>query len=337
MVFADQVPLAREIEIAALKSIMLTFDHVLRGEPRCFTRSVALAPVREFVRRIVLDRQPPNWEDMNRYVLGLQYDRLPQIRAMRQRASTHRTPFEHVLIASGKTGTRTLDAAWLVADSDPQAFRLSVDWRAYDFTCIVVMDIVEGGTTRGPFWWEGDGMVLPYTNLRSHPSLGGSREAVQQQMEQLVGAVADHRREAVRQAVDYVERHCDEFVRENLGRLTRLSGEPDVPRRVADGLVFRLNRMFHQRLVNAPDKAALCTDIVKKHLRALPEAVGMETIDPGDKVGANVTWPMWLALERAILDELREPLGLPGDIITRSITAVADVPGERPIGMPPPV
>jgi hypothetical protein len=333
--FADVFPVAKEIELGALKSILLTFDHLLAGDPRNFTRHPLLAPVRDAVRQAIVEKRSPGFEPMNRFVLGLQYDRAGDIRRFREASGFPHTPFEHVMVASGKAGTRTLDVAWLVFDSDPWAFRVCGDWTGGDFTCVVVSGVVSGAQTYGPYWHFGDGLLLPYTNYRSHPSLVGTRESVQQLMQRAVERVSEERRHAQQRAIDYVERHCDEFVRENLARLTRLAGgEGEAPRLVARGLELRLQRMFQERLRDDPEKQRALAAAATARVNALPPAVRAETIAPDDEVAANISWPQWIAAERQILDDVRDCIGLPGDVITRSITAVADVPGERPVGMP---
>jgi hypothetical protein len=69
VIFAD-------IEIAALKSALLTFDHVLRGTESRFTRFPQLANPRELVRQAVIQRQVDG-EKCHQISLGQQYDRLP--------------------------------------------------------------------------------------------------------------------------------------------------------------------------------------------------------------------------------------------------------------------
>lgn len=338
MAFADSIPVAKEIELGALKSVLLTFDHLLSGDERNFTRHPLLAPVREMVRRAVIEKQPPSFDEMNRVVLGLQYDRVADIRRLREASKFPHTPFEHVLVASGKAGTRTLDAAWLLFDSDPLGFRLSNNWTGGEFTCVVVSGVVRDSETYGPYWYGGAGLLLPYTDLRSHPTLVGTRESVQATMQKSVERVAAERHAAHQHAVDYVERNCDDFVRENLALLTRLAGgDGDAPRPIARGLELRLQRMFHERLRDDVAKQKLLAAAATKHVSSLSAEVKAETIAPGDKDANHVSWPAWIAAERAILDEVRESIGLPGDVITRSIVAVADVPGERPVGMPPPI
>jgi len=64
-----------ELEIAALKSAMLTFDHLLRGNANRFTRHCQLEDVRAFVKVAAADGKIDS-ECCNRYSLGLQYEKV---------------------------------------------------------------------------------------------------------------------------------------------------------------------------------------------------------------------------------------------------------------------
>ena len=82
----QRVPvIAPEIDLAALKSALMAFDLALRGTAHGFTRSPALQGVREMVRDAVASRQI-NGELMNRFSLGLQYDKLDLIKQLRSKA-----------------------------------------------------------------------------------------------------------------------------------------------------------------------------------------------------------------------------------------------------------
>ncbi len=337
MVYADTIPIAREIELAVMKGLLLTFDHMLQAEPtRRFTRSACLKPVRDVLRRAIMDGVPPSYEDMNRYVLGLQYDRLATIRALRTSAGLQSSRFEHALIASGNVATRTLDAVWLVADTDPYGFRLCSDWREFDFTCVVTVGTLKGTTAQGPFWSNGPGLLLPYTDLRSHPSLSMTQEEAATHMVRAMEMVAKHQQTAFRVAVDLVERAADDYVANNIAEMARLMAleHSDAPS-VEAGVVARLRRMFHVRLTNDREKEKIFDATVETRLGELSPTVRQESLTLDEVVGSEPSWSEWLRIERAILDDLAGTLGLPGDTITRSIRPVFEQPGTRPIGMPP--
>jgi hypothetical protein len=80
-----------EIELSALKSLLLTFDHVLAESDRRFTRSADLAEVRKFVQDTVEtgDVEP---EDFYRFSLGIQYERLEVVEIIRADSLPRRAP-----------------------------------------------------------------------------------------------------------------------------------------------------------------------------------------------------------------------------------------------------
>ncbi len=144
----QRASICQEIELAALKSLLLTFDHLLRSDPDRFTRSSALQPVREFVRRSVMSNDRVDPLLMQRFVLGLQYE--PEYLALyedlRREIVFPETPFEHVLMASANPATRTLDLVFWAFRVDPHAFRVCDDWQGDGFTYVAVNGILAGTT-----------------------------------------------------------------------------------------------------------------------------------------------------------------------------------------------
>jgi hypothetical protein len=133
-------------EIAALKAILLTFDHQLSGSHLQFTRSPQLIAVRELVRLFVIDRKLDQ-HCYDKTVLGLQYDKMSELQRLRQLAHAPMTPFEHIMIACGNVATRTLDAVWWVSGIDPYGFRLSTNWTERPFTYLLVSGVMKATHT----------------------------------------------------------------------------------------------------------------------------------------------------------------------------------------------
>jgi hypothetical protein len=99
--FSYDCPAIRpEVELAALKSSLLTFDHLLQHDPGRFTRSEVLLPLREIIWKAVKDGrvEPATW---HLHSLGMQYNRLPMYEQMRKHISLPKTPFEHLLLVAG--------------------------------------------------------------------------------------------------------------------------------------------------------------------------------------------------------------------------------------------
>ena len=100
-VFVRGVPaICPELEIALLKSTLLTFDHLFGGGEASFARNDQLAAVRaEFIRRAVIAGAIDSIE-CNRFSLGYQYEKAGLYRKLRKRMPAPETEFEHVLLAA---------------------------------------------------------------------------------------------------------------------------------------------------------------------------------------------------------------------------------------------
>ena len=330
---ASVIPVAMEIELAALKAVLTTFDHLLTDSSRNFVRHDALRSLRETMRAAIMDRQPPAHAFMSRVVLGLQYDRTQGIDRIRAASGIPSSPFEHVMVASGRSATRTLDAVWNVFGCDPWGFRLCEDWRGEDFTCLVVSGVVRGSAVSAPYWHRGTGLLLSHTPYRSHQVLIGSQESTRAKVHDATARVMAERGRGFQSAVNHVEHQCDEFVQRSLSATARSLGADDRGRcSLAAGFAERIRRMFAMRLTDRPDLQQLIHVSVTRQLDAMPADVRVQTIDSARDGDASIDWATWLMATRAVLDELRGPLGLPGDITLRSFEVCDDPLGSRAVG-----
>ncbi len=116
----------KEIELAALKSGMLTFDHLLAKEGIRFTRDTSLSEVRSLIRSMIMEDKPAK-ELFTRHVWGIDYDILERIQQVRERhGEGEPTPFEHILVAMGNAGQRTVDLVWCIFGFEPHRFKLHI-------------------------------------------------------------------------------------------------------------------------------------------------------------------------------------------------------------------
>jgi len=194
----------RNIEIAALKAILLTFDHLLDDRDARFTRSTKISPVREMVRRHIMEGKL-DINDYDRTVLGLQYNKLDEIHRLRKMVSVPVTPFEHLMIACGNTAARTLDVMWHVAGIDPFGFRLSRDWTEGAFTYVLISGVVAGSSTSKH--------LLPMEfNCKPEPRWR-AKEFDAVNTVPMVEAIGHYRLDAWQRVVDLIERRCPGHVR----------------------------------------------------------------------------------------------------------------------------
>jgi hypothetical protein len=315
-----------EIEFAALKSALLTFDHVLADSDRRFTREPALAEVREFIGQTVQTRKL-NGPAMGRFSLGLQYEKLPLIRELRDSIPVPEKDFEHVLIASANMGTRTLDIIWLVLGIDPFGFRVTYTRRDADFTCIIVNDVLREGTSHGPHWGflpPGVSHICAPTVYRAYQS-DEERDGVD--FKSVAKTIAGHRMRGQARAISLVERTADDYVCDSLAEIAILDNDGD--HLVTSAIRERLRRLYAHKL-EQPHNLDVFDRIVSVHLA---NASGARVCNDSDKT--SIRWAPWLTRYRAALSELTGELGIPGEGFASDPSGGVDKADNRLLGKPP--
>lgn len=317
-----------EIEVCALKSILLTFDHLLAGVEGRFTRHDDLRGVRDEIRRAVIEGAMPQ-RVLQAHSLGLVYESVPRILELRRRYGPPERPFEHTLIASANAATRTLDLVWLVAGFDPHAFRL--DWRGPGFTWLAGSGMLRGDEPWGPVDVPQGLFLGAPTARRSFPT--GVRE---EDLPAIGAEIAAARHAAYRRTVDYVERTLPGVLRGGTISLTRFeSATNDAEGRVEEGYRARLRRLFGDRLDDA-ERARGFEALITQALVALPEATRGQTIARADAIADHVGWAAWHDTHCRVLDALAVGgYGLPGRLFTEQMHMRVDTMGGRPMGEPP--
>jgi hypothetical protein len=291
-------------ELSALKCAVLTFDHMLADQPeKRFTRCENLAPLREDIRRCVLDTKQVDFRLLHRAVLGLQLDRERQGRyeeILSWFPDYGREPFEHVLIAAAHRKARTLDIAWHVAGIEWQGFRLCSDWTGDDFTCVVINQILKGGTFHGPFWIDRSLPICKDTPFRSAPD----NDIIESGPEHITHTIGEFRSEAYRRAVYHVEVNCDDELRDVLVRATR--SEDCQGHQLLAGIVIHACRLYSDKVREHPDFHGLLAAF-----RSEATAFDGYVIPPGSEI-PDIDWPACHVLYRALLKKLVARFGLPG-------------------------
>jgi hypothetical protein len=294
-------------EIAALKAILLTLDEQLYGRPDWFTRDSNLAETRELVRSFILENSF-SLLAYKKIVMGFQYDKIHELQRLRRFISEPITPFEHVIMVSANPETRSIDAVWWVASTDPYGFRLCSDWRGSPFAYIVANGVLKD--TRA--------VVEPLAATFSC-RLDARRRALQlkgttkSQMDALAREIGAYRREALQQATDHNERYCPEFVRDCVIRFAQVNFQESRDGTIANGLRAYLIMLFEWRLQNL-EKMAQFEDILRRRLPGINDLLMTEKVTSVTGVPATLTWPTWHRIYTMILDDLRETVGLPGEI-----------------------
>jgi hypothetical protein len=316
-----------EIEVAALKAALLTFDHLLREHSDRFTRSLALEQVRTFIRRAVMERATPDAYQLGQLVLGLQYDAdyTDLYQNLRGDVAFPASPFEHVVLMSANAPTRTVDVVFWVFRSDPYAFRVCQDWQGDSYTYVAVNGVLSGTTFSQAVRLDDGHLLGRATRWRSYRYVTpSSRPDDGARMRDELFA---RRSDLYRRAVDFAERHFDEIVIARLQDLAALNGGGD--HRVKTAVVDRLRIAFNNR-IQSDESGALFDRMVGEVLREAPDDTFLAR--PHGEVAGAIDWERWLERYRRCLDALRGPLGLPGDIYQTGGGETNAGPFGRPLG-----
>lgn len=328
--YATMPVVHREVEVAALKATLLTFDHYLCGNPADrFTRWGSLEPVRAFIRDAVSTRQP-DAETLHRHSLGLQYQKVGLYERLRRKLPkvVEVTPFEHVMFAVADPVSRTLDVVWWAFGFDPHGFRLATD-NDRSFAYVIVNPVVKGKVASGPHEIaHGDELLCGPTNRTCTP-LGISRP---DEMQPVVDQVSRERREACRRAIYAVEMRCDENVIECFVEAAGLSARDG--RSVRQQVRAQLLRLYGR----TEDDPAFFREVdatLKGHEHELPSGLAGHPMPVPDSA-APFDWGSVLRYYRDCLTDLIPTYGLPGDVFVNTSAIVHDPVEGRQLGARPP-
>jgi hypothetical protein len=306
--FHHDCPVVRPaLEVAALKACLLTFDHLLWPDPNRFTRSGALAQVRGFVKKAVIQGEIDP-ETCHRFSLGMQYDRLPLYRRMRKAIPFVQTPFEHVLLVAGNAPARCIDVVWIVLDFDPFGFRVAHEWHGGSFAFGVVNGVLKGsGVSAAVPLVAPEDLLCHPTNLRScmENTLPARRDT---DFEEIIS----RRCAAVMEAAYLADMEAPDALRHNLiqGALC----DPPYQRNVGTQLLKRLQGWF-MRTANQTELRRAVADVLRRNSRNTPGAILRQRIE--DESAAGVDWPSCLNIYRACLADLRSRFGPPVSVFVQ--------------------
>ena len=327
--FYKKVPVVcREFEIAALKSALLTFDHMLKDTPDHFTRHTDLAQAREFIRDAVIGKRPDE-KVLGQLSFGLQYEKRGLYDRLRSQIPVPTTEFEHVLFASSEARQRTLELVWLIFGFDPFGFQIC-RWPHGSFTYAVVNPVLREEGYSGPHRLGNPGEPLcEPTDLCSMPWKLTERDDIQPVLDR----ISDERRNAYGQAVKLVEMTGDENLVENFQEATALSDPNE--RTVQVRVRSRLVRMYGRK----KDDANFLTEVdatLRRHADQFSQDLFSRPLDGLEPSNAD-DWNSVIRLYRLCLADLEHCFGLPGDNFSHSSGSIVDPSEQRSIGELPPM
>lgn len=131
MAFIKGIPICSiQAEISILKSILCTIDVILQKERMpLFTRSEEISPLKAFISKAVVQEcDDIDIVELDSYYLGVQLSDQKEIENALSYHDYKAKPFEHVILFSSNTATKTLDAVWNIFSHEAHGVRLATRW-----------------------------------------------------------------------------------------------------------------------------------------------------------------------------------------------------------------
>lgn len=304
--------LSPQIELAVMKSSLLSFEALLQPKHIQFTRSPELQLLRDTLRGIIMDSADAG-PFLHSVSLGIQYEKIDLIRELRNKVDFPHTDFEHVLIASANVPTRTIDVVAYLFETDPYGFRLTSNWQGESFTYIIVNGVLCDTQAS-------EVMHLPSTHLLCRPTLRRctlSHQFSDPQMRTVTEEIIDVRSDSLRRATFLVLQTSDWYVRKALSEAALPHREQSFA--MLDVVRGKLAQNYEQRLENSTSRNQF-DRIVDRHFEKIPDAIKIEKVEHESELD-GLSWAFWIPLFRRILEDVTAALGLPGDFEYRIPTA----------------
>ena len=146
--FSDASIYSNLAVLSILKSILCTIDEILQREKiEQFTRNEATKPILDFIK-IYISKELDNKgiAELDKYYLGIQ---LADRKVFEKSLYFHKykaKSFEHVIIFSSNTATKTLDAAWDIFSHEVHGVRLATKWNGPKVCGFIANPIFQGET-----------------------------------------------------------------------------------------------------------------------------------------------------------------------------------------------
>ena len=327
VVSSARVPaIGAEIELAALKCSLLTFDHLLRERTNPFTRSECLQTTRHFIREAIT-RRVIDGNSFIRISLGLQYEKLPDYAVLRHYMhSDEVTPFEHVMFAAGNIANRCIDIVWLVFGFDLFGFRISNDYHGPAF-CYGFVNPIHKGYSCSPLreLATSDSLLCRPTDRRAF----SEKAQIEGWAERVLDDIAPKRLHALCKAVMLIETTCDDFLISMLKEEDSLSENRPCLMRVL--LLDRLRKLYGRRS-NSQELIIETARYFENSLQSLSAGLRNQTTEDAHNTDS---WLRWLEVYRESLKASVAQFGLPGDGFVSDSRVISFHADERQVGKPP--
>lgn len=303
VLFRKVPTLSPAMEVSALKSALLTFDHLLGSDPAAFTRSPDLQELLQAILAVIQDGEPAD-ALLQKVSWGMDPDDAEEILKLRKLYGPSQvSPFEHVLYVTGTKG-RSVDLYFFVAGIDLYRYRLTERWTGHSFGMLCGCGMLAGDGPFGPYQVLQRFHFRKQTEQRALVRAGMLETAEgQEHMKRVAGEIGARRHEATLRAISVVEQRADAFVQDQLEQLHAIDNTLDMAGCVRE----RLARFYRTHRETAEGRARF-DEILQSGLASLPDDVRAQRVPDAE-------WSVWLPKHRDLARALETALGLPGAIV----------------------
>lgn len=224
----EDIGVSTDLELSLLKCSLLSFEHFLNNDSKLirFTRDPALLEVKEIITDALDHIQPTKGTDLFKHVnvklkewnsisLGLQFEKIENIKEIRSKIYVDVSPFEHFLIATGNSATKTIDILFYAFSHEPWGFRVATDWEGVDFQYCIINPIMKETCATGIHEVNFPVLSCSHTQYRSVPGPkleNEPKEAWMSRHEPFIQKIGEIRNELHMAAIAHVEIHAPDYV-----------------------------------------------------------------------------------------------------------------------------
>ena len=226
-------------EVSIVKCILCVFDEVCQEQcpDFVFTRQTDLAPVRDFIESTISKHKKDiDISMLDRYYLGVQLDDRAVCRSL-DFFGHHKEEFEHIILVSSNSATKTIDAIWNVLGFETHTLRLAENWSGERFCGLITNPIFSHGSCTTIIK---RGEENPFLTITRSPykSFGlGSSPASETPY-----IFSEIRELAYYEAIRLVENTATDFQRKNFEYY--IDNTPDAGMTLSDFIISRLQKLY---------------------------------------------------------------------------------------------
>lgn len=248
-------------EVSIVKCILCAFDEVCQNKypDFVFTRSADLAPIREFIASTITQgNKDVDINMLDRYYLGLQLDDRQICKSLKL-FNHNKEKFEHIILISSNSATKTIDVLWNIFGFEIHAVRLAENWHGERFCGLITNPIFLNGSCDSIVKRGEENPFLTITRSR-YKSFGLSSPPANE----APYILSEIRERAYYDAIRLVENTATDFQRKNFQYY--IDNMSDTSMTLSDFIISRLQKiyMFSYNENEIRTKISDISDVVSK-------------------------------------------------------------------------